>query len=145
MCYGWYRFWCDRIMVKLGFSIAYNVFGYGLVIPHYGTIVVGAGNTIGNYCVLHTSTCITTGHKVIGDGLYVAAGVKIKDNIILGNFVSVGANSLVDRHCDDLNNIMIAGIPAKPIKESEAWYVRDGEEFTNRWKACEEIIKNLGG
>ena len=47
--------------LKLGFSISCNVFGYGLVIPHYGTIVVGEGNRIGNYCVLHTSTCITAG------------------------------------------------------------------------------------
>ena len=30
-----------RLSLKLGFSIPLNVFGYGLVIPHYGTIVVG--------------------------------------------------------------------------------------------------------
>lgn len=58
--------------MKLGFTIAENVFGYGLVIPHYGTIVVGSGNRIGNYAVLHTSTCITAGKKNIGDGLYLS-------------------------------------------------------------------------
>lgn len=30
-----------KLGIKLGFSIAKDVFGYGLVIPHYGTIVVG--------------------------------------------------------------------------------------------------------
>lgn len=62
--------------IKLGFTIPINVFGYGLVIPHYGTIVVGAGNTIGNYAVLHTSTCITAGNKIIGDALYLSTGAK---------------------------------------------------------------------
>ena len=30
-----------KLGIKLGFSISRDVFGYGLVIPHYGTIVVG--------------------------------------------------------------------------------------------------------
>lgn len=37
--------WCNHqyhlVSRRLGFSIGFNVFGYGLVIPHYGTIVVG--------------------------------------------------------------------------------------------------------
>ena len=48
----------DRLGEKLGISISPDTFGYGLVIPHYGTIVVNGGCVIGNYCVLHTSTCI---------------------------------------------------------------------------------------
>lgn len=56
-----YRLRLMKLGVKLGFSISPNVFGYGLLIPHYGTIVVGNGNKIGNYAVLHTSTCITAG------------------------------------------------------------------------------------
>ena len=34
-----YRF--KRLGIKLGFTVARNVFDYGLTIPHYGTIVVG--------------------------------------------------------------------------------------------------------
>lgn len=63
--------------MKLGFTISENVFGYGLVIPNYGTIVVGSGNQIGNYSVLHTSTCISAGRKRIGDGLYLSTGAKV--------------------------------------------------------------------
>ena len=33
--YYWYRYRFDRIGLKLGFSIGFNCFGYGLVIPHY--------------------------------------------------------------------------------------------------------------
>ncbi len=32
--------------VKLGFSIPPNVFGCGLVLPHYGTVVIGGENTL---------------------------------------------------------------------------------------------------
>ena len=38
-----------------------NSLGYGAVIPHYGTIVVNGDARLGNYCVLHTSTCIAGG------------------------------------------------------------------------------------
>lgn len=61
-----------RLSVKLGFSITPGVFGYGLILPHYGTIVVGPNNKIGNYAVLHTSTCITARSKSIGDNFYLS-------------------------------------------------------------------------
>ena len=43
---------------RLGFTIGFNAFGYGLLIPHDGTIVVNGHCRIGNFAVLHTSTCI---------------------------------------------------------------------------------------
>lgn len=57
----YYKWKKHKLELKLGFSIGSGVFGYGLTIPHYGTIVVGSGNKIGNYCVLHTGICITAG------------------------------------------------------------------------------------
>lgn len=33
----------SRYGLRCGFSISHNVCGYGLVIPHYGTIVIGGG------------------------------------------------------------------------------------------------------
>ena len=68
---------------------AYKCFGYGLVIPHYGTIVVGEDNRCGNYCVLHTSICISgeRGGKRIGDALYASSGCRINKPITLGNNV----------------------------------------------------------
>lgn len=40
----------DKVSQKLGFSIDYSVFGYGLVIPHYGTIVVGGAKQDRKLC-----------------------------------------------------------------------------------------------
>ena len=72
----YHRRYC-RLGEKLGFSIGYNVFGYGLRIPHFGTIVVGRSNHIGNYAVLHTSICISNNERHIGDGFYFSTGAKM--------------------------------------------------------------------
>lgn len=128
-----------KLGMKLGFSISLDNVGYGIVIPHYGTIVVGAGNQIGNYTVLHTSTCITQGKKVIGDGFYLSTGAKVIRDVTIGNNVSVGANSLVNSEFE--NNCMIAGNPARKIKDSDAWYIRDGAEYSRRVNECEKLKK----
>lgn len=66
-----------RLSRMLGFSIGYDVFDYALVIPHYGTIVVGNKNRIGPYAILHTSTCITDACRKIGKGISLSTGAKI--------------------------------------------------------------------
>lgn len=129
--------------IKLGFSISSNSIGYGLVIPHWGTIVVGEGNKIGNYCVLHTSTCITNGKKDIGDGLYLSTGAKILGDIKLGNNICVAANCVVNRSFEG-SNYMLAGVPAVKKKDSKEWYIRDGEEYMRRVQECERLKKTMG-
>lgn len=130
-----------RIGEKLGFSIAPNVFGYGLVIPHHGTIVVGEGNIIGNYSVLHTSTCITAGNKKIGNGLYLSTGAKIvQNNLNLGHYVLIAANSVVNSSFSN-NGILLAGMPAVKKKVVEPWYIRDGEKYRFRVEECEKLHK----
>jgi serine O-acetyltransferase len=136
-----YKRLSEKLGCKFGFSIDANSFGYGLVIPHHGTIVVGQ-NTIGNYAVLNTSVCISGNDKNIGDGLFVGTGTTMTKKLILGNNVSVGANSLVnDSFCED--NIVIGGMPAHKIKGSDSWYVRDGSEYSNRVKEVERIKKEM--
>lgn len=138
----YYKWKYDRLGVKLGFSISPNVFGYGLVLPHYGTIVVGSKNCVGNYAVLHTSTCITANGKVIGDGLYLSTGAKITSKICLGDNISIGANSLVNKDFTQ-GGVLLGGMPAKIIKVSLPWYVRDGKEYAIRVKKIEELKKTL--
>ena len=126
-----------KLGIKLGFSIGIQTLGYGVVIPHNGTIVIGASNRIGNYAVLHTSTCISNNNKVIGNALYLATGAKMTSQLTLGDNVSVGANSVVNKSFS--SNCMIAGAPAIRIKEATAWYERDGETFANKVKQVEEL------
>lgn len=138
--YHYRRF--NRLGLKLGFSIGPSVFGYGLLIPHYGTIVVGANNKIGNYAVLHTCTCIHDKCDEIGDALYLASGAMIMKGTKLGDNVSVGANSYVNKSFD--SNLLIAGLPAKSIKHSEVWYKRDGIHYSEKVRQIEELRKRMG-
>ena len=103
--------------IQTGFSISPGTLGYGVVIPHYGTIVVGDGNSVGNYVVLHTFICITAGNKKIGHGLYCSTGAKLLNDIELSDGVSVGANAVVNKTVTE-SNVFLVGIPAC-IKKDE--------------------------
>ena len=128
---------------QLGFSIGNKCFGYGLVIPHYGTIVVGGDVRCGNYCVLHTCVCITNEKgKTIGDALYASSGSKINKLIHLGNNVKICSNSVVNKSfaCD---NIVLGGMPASIKKEKcITWY--DGWEAEKRYFKIEKLKKEMG-
>ncbi len=130
-----------KLGIKLGLSIGVNTLGYGVVIPHYGTIVIGNSNRIGNYAVLHTSSCISDNGKTIGDALYLASGAKMTSKLTLGNNISIGANSVVNKSFD--SNCMIAGTPAIRIKDAEAWYIRDGKEYTDKVDCIEQLKAKL--
>lgn len=140
----YYKSRFKRLGLKLGFSVGYKSFGYGLVIPHYGTIVVGEDNRCGNYCVLHTSVCISGegGGKQIGDALYASSGCRINKAIKLGNNVQICSNSVVNKSFVD-NNIVLGGMPAT-IKKTDvkSWY--EGWE-AELWKnKVEELRKQMG-
>lgn len=126
--YHGYRY--RKLGIRLGFSIAKDVFGYGLVIPHYGTIVVGGGNKIGNFSVLHTSICITNGKKNIGDGLYVSTGAKLTTMDCLGDNVTIASNSVVTNSFR-ASNVLLAGMPAAIKKDMSPWYSCDSKRLQN--------------
>ena len=138
----WHKYKYRKLSLRLGFSIGCDCFGYGLVIPHYGTIVVGHSNRIGNYAVLHTSICITDNSKVIGDGLYCSTGVKMTSFCTLGDYVSIGANSLVNKSF--ASNVMIAGLPATNIKYASPWWERDGESYIDAVAEVERLRIKMG-
>lgn len=109
-----------RMSVKLGFSIPENVFGPGLAIVHYGTIVVNANAKVGSNCRIHADTNIgesggLAGAPNIGNNVYIAPGVKIYGNISIANNTAIAANACVSSSFKD-ENILIGGIPAKYIK-----------------------------
>ena len=109
-----------KISMKMGFSIPENVFGPGLAIVHYGSIVVNPKAIIGKNCRIHVCTNIGASGGAseapqIGDNVYIGPGAKIYGNIKIGNNIAIGANSTVNKSFEE-NNIMIAGSPAKKIK-----------------------------
>ena len=111
-----------KLSMKLGFSIPTNVFGPGLSIAHYGTIVVNSGASIGANCRLHTSVNIGTGNghadnaPTLGDNCYIAPGAKLYGGISIADNIVIGANAVVNKSFEE-NNIAIAGMPAKKIAD----------------------------
>ncbi|MGJ8549474.1 serine O-acetyltransferase [Winogradskyella wichelsiae] len=114
-----YKF--KAISIKLGFSIPPNVFGPGLSIVHYGTIVINSNTKVGSNCRIHV--CVNIGASggeseapQLGDNVYIAPGAKIYGNISIPNNTAIGANAVVNKSFSE-ENTMIAGIPARVISE----------------------------
>lgn len=115
------RYKYKKQSLKLGFSIPINVFGPGLSIAHYGTIIINSATKVGANCRLHA--CVNIGASggekeapQIGDNVYIAPGAKIYGNIVIANDIAIGANAVVNKSFDE-ESILIAGNPAKKIKE----------------------------
>ena len=139
----WHRRW-NKLSLKLGFSIGANSLGYGVVIPHHGTIVVNQDAIIGNYAVLHTCTCVAGGDKTVGDYFYLSTGSQVVGKLTLGDGVTVAAHSLVNTSAG--NNCLMAGAPAQ-LKHDDypLWTERDGERFVERVKAVEALKQKIYG
>lgn len=115
-----------QLSLKLGFSIPINVFGPGLSIAHYGTIVVSQYARIGAYCRIHA--CVNIGASggnndapTIGDNCYIGPGAIIFGGISIAHNVTIGANATVNKS-HRIENCVIAGTPAKIMKtEADCW------------------------
>lgn len=101
----------------------------------------GGGNKIGNYAVLHTSTCITNGHKVIGDGLYVSTGAKLTTVNQLGDNITIAANSVLTSDIV-LSGVLVVGMPAVVKKHQEPWYNKE-ERTRNKVLKIEQLKDKL--
>ncbi|EDP69720.1 Serine O-acetyltransferase [Flavobacteriales bacterium ALC-1] len=117
--YLYLKYKYKNISVKLGFSIPPNVFGPGLAIVHYGTIVINGNAKIGANCRIHA--CVNIGASggedeapKLGDNVYIAPGAKIYGNITIASNTAIGANAVVNKSFDKENTVL-AGIPAKVI------------------------------
>ena len=113
-----------QMRLKLGISIPLNVFGPGLSIAHYGTIVVNGNAKVGKNCRIQECTTIgaTNGCKeapILGDNIFIGSGARIIGNIRIANDIAIGANALVNKNFEE-QGITIAGVPAKKISEKNS-------------------------
>lgn len=120
----WHKMRFHRLSVRLGFTIPPNVFGPGLSIPHYGTIVVHGNVRAGKNCRLQEGVTIgaTNGsHEaaVIGDNCYFGSGAKVIGAVRIADDVAVGANAVVTKDITE-SGVTWAGAPAAKISDRDS-------------------------
>lgn len=125
---GVFLLWFCRLSLRLGFSWGPNIFGPGLAIVHYGTIVIDPTTRIGKNCRIHVGSHIggaaqlvdaAEAHKYsprIGDNVYFGPGAKLYGPIVIGNDCVIGANAVVTKSFAQAG-LTLAGVPAKVIGE----------------------------
>ena len=114
--YFWlYRY--NKLSLKLGYEVPFNVFGKGLRINHKGLLIVNGAAKIGDYCDIGMGVII--GEKnalspIIGNNVTIFPGAILIGNIKIGDNCIIGANALVNKSFE--SNSVLAGVPAKIIK-----------------------------
>ena len=109
----WYKAQLKSISLKLGWLVSPNTCAEGLCIVHPGTGVINNKARIGRNARIHVCVNIGAskdGAPVIGDDVYIGPGAKIYGNITLGDRITIGANSVVNRSFE--SNQLLVGIPA---------------------------------
>jgi len=134
-----------RLGLSLGFEMPLNVFGPGLRIIHYGTIIVNSNARVGANCELHNLVHIAQNlHNrqkgaasdrgpTIGDNVFIGPGARVLGDITIADGIVIGANSIVTRSFDE-PNITIAGAPARKISDRGTevqWGPGDGDDIIN--------------
>ncbi|GAA3561110.1 hypothetical protein GCM10022197_15820 [Microlunatus spumicola] len=118
---SWHRWHLLRLSTRLGLTIPPNVFGPGLGIAHYGSIVVHSRAKVGAWCRINSATNIglsPSGVPTIGDYCYIAPGAVIYGGITIGDRVVVGANAVVGRDVPD--GVTVAGAPARVVSQADS-------------------------
>lgn len=92
----------------------------GFYLPHPVGVVVGETAVIGKNCILHQGVtlgdrgeCHEGSDPQLGDYIEIGTGAKVLGAVHLGNYVRVGANSVVLKDVAEYE--VVAGIPARVI------------------------------
>lgn len=125
MIYLRYKHLQERCGIELN---QHTKIGYGLRLPHKGTIVIHVKAQIGNNCEIMQG--VTIGNNImksrngvakIGDEVLICAGAKIIGDVNIGNVVIIGANAVVNR--DVAEHTIVGGIPAKVLGKCDDRFV----------------------
>ncbi len=117
----WYRGRKNRLGSRLGFIISAGCFDEGLIIWHYGSIIINPNARIGKNCQIHGNCCIgnlrpgSQESPVIGDNVDIGQGAQILGGIRIADGVRIGAGAVV------INDVLtpgvtIVGVPGQIVK-----------------------------
>lgn len=142
--------WLTGVEIHPGAKI-----GHGFFIDHGMGVVIGETAEIGNFVTLFQGVTLGgTGkergkrHPTLGNHVVVGSGAKILGNIKIGDFVKIGANSVVLRSVP--SNSTVIGVPGKVIKavgmslpEEAMDHINIPDPIAERFEAMEREIIEL--
>lgn len=122
----YYHYRMRRLSWKLGFQFGENVFGPGVNIYAYGTIIINPGAKIGKNCTIYPGVSIggkvENGCPVIGDNCFIGLGAKILGGVVIGDNVYIAPNAVVVKDIE--SNSVVGGVPAKVIKKRNETFIQ---------------------
>ena len=142
--------WITGVEIHPGATI-----GHGFFIDHGMGVVIGETTEIGDFVTLFQGVTLGgTGkekgkrHPTLGNHVVVGSGAKVLGNITIGDFVKIGANSVVLRSVP--SNSTVIGIPGRIIKAVEGRLPEESMDHANipdpiaeRFDAMEQEIREL--
>lgn len=115
---------CRRLYLRSsrrsGLEINTDSLGGGVIMPHWGRIILNAESIGRDLYVLHNVTIgndYTTGRPVIGDDVFLGTGCTVLGGIRIGDHVLIGAGSTVLSDIPSCS--LVAGNPAKVLRAIE--------------------------
>jgi serine O-acetyltransferase len=92
------------------------VFGEGLCVAHYGSVVVSHLAKVGRNCDLHQGVTIGAERgqaPIIGNDVFIGPGAVVSGGVIVGDGAVIAANAVVTH--DVPPGVVVAGVPARII------------------------------
>lgn len=117
----YYTYLRDRYAVKYGVEIGVSAMIDGPIqFPHPRNILIGEHVKLGKNATIFNNVTIGQNHgeyPIIGDNVTIYSGTIIIGGISIGNNVTIGANSFINKNVED--DVVIAGNPARVIERRQ--------------------------
>ena len=110
---------------KFGLEIHTPKLGGGIIMPHWGRILINAQEVGDDLYIFHNVTIgndYKTGVPIIGSNVFIGTASTILGDITIGDNVVIGAGSCVTT--DIPSNSLVAGNPAKIIRSLAPDYMK---------------------
>ena len=133
------------------------VIGKGVFIDHGMGVVIGETAIVGDYCLIYQNVTLggtgkETGkrHPTLGQQVVVGAGAKILGNLQIGNYVRVGAGSIVLQNVPD--DCTVVGVPGRivsktgygcPLEHGKLPDVKTIRSLLERMESLEQQVQQL--